>query len=106
MTEQEAIDILNSINKDFFQPDDPNEFDDVNKALEMAIKALEKPIAVKKTILDYSAMPRVKIDEKLYVDKEIFVGYVLRLLEEEMKDAQSEDETCGYEVSMQILCNV
>lgn len=41
MTEQEAIDILKSTNEDFFRPDNPNEFDDVNKALELAIKALE-----------------------------------------------------------------
>lgn len=58
------------------------------------------------TISDYANMPKVEIDGKVYVDKEIFAGYALHLLEETMKDAQSEDEKTGFEVSMQILCNM
>lgn len=65
-----------------------------------------KTLAQKKTISDYANMPKVEIDGKVYVDKEIFVGYALQLLEENMEDAQSEDEKTGFEVCMQILCNM
>lgn len=40
MTEQEAIESLEEINENYFQPDE-NEFDDINEALNMAIQALE-----------------------------------------------------------------
>lgn len=41
MTEQEAIESLEEINKNYFQPDE-NEFDDINEALNMAIQELKK----------------------------------------------------------------
>lgn len=68
--------------------------------------AKAKTLAQKKTISDYANMPNVEVDGKVYVDKEIFVGYAVQLLEENMEDAQSEDERTGFEVSMQILCNM
>lgn len=57
-------------------------------------------------IKDYAHMPIVEIDGKRYVDKKIFVTYALNQLEDCMKDAFSEGEKTGIELSMQILCNI
>ena len=66
MTEAEVIDILNSINEDFFQPDNPNEFDDVNKAFEVAIKALEKQIEINNMVLIQSHRKCVLGRDEMY----------------------------------------
>ena len=42
MTENEALEIIKTVNEDYFQPDNPNEFDDINESFEMAIKPLKK----------------------------------------------------------------
>ena len=38
----EAIEILKEVNANYFQPDKEGEFDDVNKALDVAIQAIEE----------------------------------------------------------------
>jgi hypothetical protein len=38
----ETIEILKEVNANYFQPDKEGEFDDVNKALDVAIQALEE----------------------------------------------------------------
>lgn len=42
MTENEALEIIKTVNEDYFQPDNSNEFDDINESFEMAIQALEQ----------------------------------------------------------------
>lgn len=37
------------------------------------------------TIKDYADMPLVEINGKVYVDREIFKGYALNLLEQKLK---------------------
>lgn len=66
----------------------------------------KKAVIAKATIKEYAEMPRVEVNGKQYIDKDIFVGYVLNLLEEEMKDALSEDEKRGIEIAMNKICTI
>lgn len=42
MTNEHVIKILKEINQNYFQPDIENEFDNVNEALDLAIKVLKE----------------------------------------------------------------
>lgn len=58
------------------------------------------------TIKDYSDMPLVEINGKVYVDREIFKGYALNLLEQEFKDELSTEEQNGIEIAMHVISNI
>lgn len=58
------------------------------------------------TIKEYSEMPLVEINGKVYVDREIFKGYALNLLEQELKDELSSGEQIGIEIAMDIIANI
>ena len=55
------------------------------------------------TIKDYTDMPLVEINGKVYVDREIFKGYALNLLAQEMKDEISTGEQIGIETAMNVI---
>lgn len=57
-------------------------------------------------IKDYADMPLVEINGKVYVDREIFKGYTLNRLEQELKDVSSTDEKTGIEIAMQVIANI
>ena len=67
-------------------------------------KVIENPNIV--TIKDYANMPNVTIDGKVYVDKQIFKGYAINLLEQELKDKLSNEEQTGIEIAMQIIAKI
>lgn len=58
------------------------------------------------TIKDYAEMPLVEINGKVYVDREIFKGYALNLLEQELKDELSSGEQIGIETAMGVIANI
>ena len=58
------------------------------------------------TIKDYADMPLVEINGKVYVDMEIFKGYSLNLLEQELKDELSTGEQIGIETAMNVIANI
>lgn len=58
------------------------------------------------TIKDYVEMPLVEINGKVYVDREIFKGYALNLLEQELKDELSSGEQIGIETAMGVIANM
>ena len=61
----------------------------------------------KRNILsEYVNMPRVTINDKVYVDKEILIAYALDLLACEVKYSENEDEKLGIEMAMQIIENL
>ena len=55
------------------------------------------------TIKEYASMPEVLIDRKVFVDKEVFKGYVLHLLQQELNSAMSSGEEIGLEVAMSVV---
>lgn len=59
-----------------------------------------------KTIKEYSKMPKVEIDGRLFVDRELFIGYALHLLNQELKDELSSGEQIGIEVVMNVIANI
>ena len=61
----------------------------------------------KRNILsEYVNMPRVTINDKVYVDKKILIAYALDLLAYEVKYSENEDEKLGIEMAMQIIENL
>ena len=62
----------------------------------------EEPITIK----DYSHMPEVLIDGRVFVDREIFRGYVLNLLQQELDDYELFDEKFGLEIAMDVISNI
>lgn len=58
------------------------------------------------TIKDYADMPLVEINGKVYVDREIFKGYALTLLKQELKDELSTGEQIGIETAMNVIANI
>ena len=58
------------------------------------------------TIKDYTDMPLVEINGKVYVDREIFKGYALNLLEQEIKDELTTGEQIGIETAMNVIANI
>ena len=55
------------------------------------------------TIKDYASMPEVLIDRKVFVDREVFRGYALHLLQQELDAAMSSGEEIGLEVAMSVI---
>ena len=62
----------------------------------------EEPITIK----DYAHMPEVLIDGRVFVDKEIFRGYALNLLQQELDTAMSDNEDIGLRVAMSVIANI
>lgn len=61
----------------------------------------------KVTIKDYADMPRVEIDGKLFVDRDIFVGYAINLLQQEINDKTTiPSEKLGLEIAVNIIGNI
>lgn len=59
------------------------------------------------TIKDYAHMPEVLINGKVFVDREIFKGYIVNLLEQERKHGYlEEDEKIGLEIAINTVENV
>ena len=58
------------------------------------------------TIKEYAEMPNVEVNGKVYVDREIFKGYALNLLEQELKDELSIDERTGIEIAMNVIARI
>ena len=59
-----------------------------------------------KTIKDYTNMPKVEIDGKEYVDREIFIGYAINLLHQERLQATTEEEKLGIDLAVNIIGNI
>lgn len=58
------------------------------------------------TIKEYADMPEVLIDGKVFVDREIFRGYALNLLQQELDTAMSDNEDIGLRVAMSVIRNI
>lgn len=58
------------------------------------------------TIKEYVAMPNVEINGKVFVDKELFKGYALHLLTQELKDELSSGEQIGIEIAMNVIGHI
>ena len=62
----------------------------------------EEPITIK----DYAHMPEVLIDGRVFVDRELFKGYALNLLKQELDDYISFDEKFGLEIAIDVISNI
>lgn len=58
------------------------------------------------TIKEYGSTPDVLIDGRVFVDKEMFVGYALNLLQQEINATDSYDERLGIELAKNIIRNI
>lgn len=58
------------------------------------------------TIKEYTNMPNVEINGRTFVDKELFRGYALHLLTQELKDELSGGEQIGIEIAMHVISNI
>ena len=63
-----AIEILNELNEKYFQPNTDENFDDTNKAINIAIQALENQIKIKE-ILDTPILFAEKLDKICELEK-------------------------------------
>ena len=62
----------------------------------------EEPITIK----DYAHMPEVLIDGKVFVDRDIFVGYALNLLWQELYNYNLFEEKFGLEIAIDVISNI
>lgn len=60
----------------------------------------------KVTIKDYASMPQVLIDGRVFVDREIFKGYALNLLKQELDNYVLFDEKFGLEIAIDVIANI
>ena len=58
------------------------------------------------SIKDFAEMPKVTVNGKLFVDREIFVGYAQRMIDKEIKLETDERVRTGMEIAAQIFCNL
>lgn len=58
------------------------------------------------TIAEYANMPKVEINGRTFVDKELFRGYALHLLTQELKDELSSGEQIGIEIAIDVIANI
>ena len=58
------------------------------------------------TIKEYADMPKVLIDGRVFVDREVFIGYALNLLQQELDTAMSDNEDIGLRVAMSVIKNI
>ena len=58
------------------------------------------------SIKDFAEMPKVTVNGKEFVDREIFVGYAQRLIDQEIKLEENERVRTGMEIAAQIFCNL
>ena len=52
---------------------------------------------------EYSEMPKVLIDGRVFVDREVFRSYALNLLQQELNTAMSDNEDIGLRVAMSVI---
>lgn len=70
-------------------------------------EANEETISIENlTIKEYASMPKVEINGKVFVDKELFRGYALHLLTQELKDEMSSEEQLGIETAIHVIANI
>lgn len=60
----------------------------------------------KVTIKEYASMPQVLIDGRVFVDRELFRGYALNLLQQELDTAMSDNEDIGLRVAMSVISGI
>lgn len=60
----------------------------------------------KTTIKEYASMPEVLIDGRVFVDREVFRGYALNLLQQELDTAMSDNEDIGLRVAMSVISGI
>lgn len=60
----------------------------------------------KVTIKDYAHMPEVLIDGRMFVDKEVFKGYALNLLQQELDNYMLYEEKFGLEIAIDVISNI
>ena len=58
------------------------------------------------TIKDYAHMPEVLINGKVFVDREIFKGYALNLLKQELDNYMLYEEKFGLEIAIDVISNI
>lgn len=73
------------------------------KANELLNERYKKP---KVTIKEYASMPQVLIDGRVFVDREVFRGYALNLLQQELDTAMSDNEDIGLRVAMSVISGI
>ena len=57
-------------------------------------------------IKDFAEMPKVTVNGKEFVDREIFVGYAQRMIDKEIKLETDERVKTGMEIATQIFRNL
>lgn len=62
----------------------------------------EEPITIK----DYAHMPEVLIDGRVFVDRELFKGYALNLLKQELDNYMLYEEKFGLEIAIDVISNI
>lgn len=67
---------------------------------------IEEEKKKKFTIRDYSYMPKVLVNGRVFVDRDIFIGYALNLLQQELDNYSLFDEKFGLEVAMDVISNI
>ena len=60
----------------------------------------------KVTIKEYAEMPKVLVDGRVFVDREIFRNYALNLLQQELDTAMSDNEDIGIRVAMSAIRSI
>ena len=58
------------------------------------------------TIREYADMPKVTINGRVFVDREIFREYALNLLQQELDTAMSDNEYIGLRVAMSVIRSI
>lgn len=57
-------------------------------------------------VREYKLMPKVVIDEKVYVRKDIFKRYILYLLEKQLNTEHSYNQEVGLKLAMDIISKI
>ena len=57
------------------------------------------------SLREFVHMPKVTVNGKEYVDKELFVRYLSELIDQERKDC-TEEEQVGLDIALKILQNL
>lgn len=55
---------------------------------------------------EYADMPKVLIDGRVFVDREVFRSYALNLLQQELDTAMSDNEDIGLRIAMSVISGI
>ena len=80
--------------------------EEMDEQIELFREIKEEEKKQRITIKDYASMPKVLIDGRVFVDRDIFIGYVLNLLQQELDNYILFDEKFGLEVAMDVIENI